>query len=227
MPSSNGSGSGSGEDRRLSKIPQAVVPTRPSPLPPMPFAIGAENDAMVSFQAALTALGADMHSPHMVDTPRRIVEYLSPFFANVNRRNEALAELRKASYDKQYDGTVTALGIQTFGLCPHHLLPIDYETAVAYLPREKVVGLSKLPRAVQWASGRPVTQEDFTHDLANLLCEGLGVHDVAVYAVGSHDCMRIRGVRQRAAAVVTTTLFGKFHSNEDYLRSEFLKQVRL
>jgi GTP cyclohydrolase I len=110
-----------------------------------------------------------------------------------------------------------------FGVCPHHLLPVIYRISVAYIPRTKVLGISKLSRICTLLARRPVLQEDLTHELADILHEDLQSQGSAVYIEGLHMCMAARGVGAHEARLVTSGVRGVFL--ELATREEFIKLV--
>jgi GTP cyclohydrolase I len=111
----------------------------------------------------------------------------------------------------------------TFGVCPHHLLPVIYRVSVAYIPTDQVLGLSKLSRLIRTMSRGPRLQEDLTHALATILHEQLASQGSAVYIEGLHMCMAARGVGAHEARLVTSGVRGVFM--EPATRNEFIKLV--
>ena len=128
------------------------------------------------------------------------------------------------TFPARYDEMVISKHNVAFGLCPHHLLPVIFRISVAYIPREKVLGISKLSRMCQLMSRRPVLQEDLTNDLARLLHERLESQGGACYIEGLHMCMAARGVQAHEARVVTSALVGVFRE-QLATRQEFLNLV--
>lgn len=111
----------------------------------------------------------------------------------------------------------------TFGICPHHLLPVIYRVSVAYIPTAKVLGLSKMSRLVRLLSRGPRLQEDLTHELSEVLFSKLESQGSAVYIEGLHMCMAARGVGAHEARLVTSAVRGVFL--EMPTREEFIKLV--
>ena len=109
-------------------------------------------------------------------------------------------------------------------LCEHHLLPFIGKAHIAYLPNGKVVGLSKIPRAVDALAHRPQVQERMTEDLADLLMEELDARGVAVILEATHTCMATRGVRKTGSIMTTSSMRGAFRTNPA-TRSELLALV--
>jgi GTP cyclohydrolase I len=118
------------------------------------------------------------------------------------------------TFPARYDEMVISKHNSAFGLCPHHLLPVIYRVSVAYIPREKVLGISKLSRIVTLLARRPVLQEDLTHQSRG----------AAAYIEGLHMCMAARGASKHEARVVTSAVHGVFR-DQPATRQEFLDLV--
>ncbi len=138
----------------------------------------------------------------------------------MNREVEAL--LAK-TFPAKYTEMVISKHNTTFGVCPHHLLPVIYRVSVAYIPTAKVLGLSKMSRLIRLLSRGPRLQEDLTHDLAEVLHSQLESQGSAVYIEGLHMCMAARGVGAHEARLVTSAVRGVFL--EMPTREEFIKLV--
>jgi GTP cyclohydrolase I len=128
------------------------------------------------------------------------------------------------TFPARYDEMVISKHNISFGMCPHHLLPVIYRISVAYLPGVRVLGISKLSRLVHLLARRPVLQEDLTHELAQLLHERLETRGSAAYVEGLHLCMAARGIEAHEARVVTSAVRGVFR-DELATRQEFLNLV--
>lgn len=128
------------------------------------------------------------------------------------------------TFPARYDEMVISKHNVSFGVCPHHLLPVIYRISVAYIPQEKVLGISKLSRIAEVLSRRPVLQEDLTHELARILHERLESRGAAAYIEGLHMCMAARGIQAHQARVVTSAVRGAFR-DQPATRDEFLKLV--
>lgn len=128
------------------------------------------------------------------------------------------------TFPARYDEMVISKHNICFGLCPHHLLPVIYRVSVAYLPMDSVVGISKLSRLIRLMARRPVLQEDYTHELAELLHARLNSRGSAAYIEGLHLCMAARGVEAHEARLVTSAVRGIFR-DQPATRQEFLDLV--
>ncbi len=127
------------------------------------------------------------------------------------------------TFPAKYTEMVISKHNTCFGVCPHHLLPVIYRISMAYIPTEKVLGLSKLSRLARLIARGPRLQEDLTHELADILHEHLASQGSAVYIEGLHMCMAARGVGAHEARLVTSGVRGVFL--ELATREEFIKLV--
>jgi GTP cyclohydrolase I len=127
------------------------------------------------------------------------------------------------TFPAKYTEMVISKHNTAFGICPHHLLPVIYRISMAYIPTEKVLGLSKLSRLARMIARGPRLQEDLTHELADILHEQLASQGSAVYIEGLHMCMAARGVGAHEARLVTSGVRGVFL--ELATREEFIKLV--
>ncbi|GAB4521716.1 MAG: hypothetical protein Tsb0020_40270 [Haliangiales bacterium] len=128
------------------------------------------------------------------------------------------------TFPAKYTEMVISKHNVAFGVCPHHLLPVLYRISVAYIPTEKVLGLSKLSRMVRMQARAPVLQEDLTHELCRTLHEDLGSAGAGVYIEGLHLCMAARGIGAHEARLVTSAVRGAF-LDQPATRDEFINLV--
>jgi len=174
------------------------------------------------FERLLALLGEDPQREGLVRTPAR-VERAFQYFTSGYRQNidEVLNE---ALFPIEYNEMVIVRDIDFFSLCEHHLLPFFGKCHVAYLPNEKVIGLSKLPRLVEMFSRRLQVQERLTHQIAETIQERIDPLGVGVVMEGQHLCMMMRGVEKQNAIAVTSSMVGTFKT--DYkARAEFLELI--
>jgi len=136
---------------------------------------------------------------------------------------EIHAMLQKC-FPARYSEMVISKHNVAFGVCPHHLLPVIYRISVAYIPKSKVLGISKLSRLCKLLSRAPMLQEDLTHEIARILHEELESDGSAVYVEGLHMCMASRGTVSHEARVVTSAVRGVF-LDQFATREEFLNLV--
>jgi len=170
----------------------------------------------------LIEIGQDPEREGIVDTPKRVVKAMKEMTAGYNQSPREI--LSRQFEGDNYDDLVIVRGIRFASLCEHHLLPFVGTCAVGYLPRRKVVGLSKLPRLVECYSKRLQLQERMTRQIANAVMIHLVPRGVGVYVQATHQCMACRGARQPDADMVTTTVLGEMRENPS-LKSEFIQAV--
>jgi len=162
----------------------------------------------------LQGLNCDLNDENFKDTPRRVADMLEEFILGNKYEEEPVR------FTQQSDLVIIS-DIQSFSFCPHHLLPVVYNTSIAYIPKGKVVGVSKPVRVVYDATSQLILQEDATELVAENLIKLTNSNDVMVVMRGEHFCMRMRGVKTNAT-VRTSAIRGAF--KEDFmLRFETLK----
>ncbi len=158
----------------------------------------------------LTAVGEDPDREGLKFTPRRVARMYEELFSGLFE--DAAAHL-DVFFTENYDEMVVLRDIPFYSMCEHHLLPFMGRAHVAYLPRGKVVGLSKLARVVEALARRPQVQERLTCQIADLLMEKLDAKGSAVIIEATHTCMTIRGVQKPGSVMVTSAMRGTFRSN--------------
>jgi GTP cyclohydrolase IA len=169
--------------------------------------------------------GDDPGREGLLDTPARVVRAYEQWFAGYDEdANEHLA--RTFEEVAGYDEMVVLRDIRFVSHCEHHMAPIVGHAHIGYLPRNKVVGISKLARLVQVYARRLQTQETMTAEIANTLDRVLAPLGVAVVIEGTHGCMTSRGVGQSGATMVTSRMLGAFRDRLE-TRKEFLAAVDL
>jgi len=172
----------------------------------------------------LQQMGYPVGDENFNETGPRAAKALMELVRPVSEIDQAVTDLVEHSFTAAYDEMVISKHNISFGICPHHLLPVIYRISVAYLPSEKVLGISKLSRLVSLLSRRPALQEQLTQDLAEVLYTRLDSRGSAVYAEGLHLCMAARGIQAHEARVVTSAVRGMFRDQSE-TRQEFLKLV--
>jgi GTP cyclohydrolase I len=156
------------------------------------------------------------------NTPERLLRfYLETCWSSEAIQREI--NLQMKAFDQGYDEMLAAGPVTAWTLCPHHLLPCRFEVVVGYIPNGRVLGLSKIARVSIIVAKRPVMQEQYTQDLAEVFQEELKPKGVGVYVNGIHGCMASRGVLQ-SFPVETTCLKGNF-LNDPSTKSEFMDAV--
>ena len=155
----------------------------------------------------LKAVGEDPQRPGLLETPRRVAKMYAEMFSGLNKSPE---EHLRVTFPEVYDEMVLVRDISFTSMCEHHLLPFSGVAHVAYIPKGRVTGLSKLARVVEEVSRRPQVQERMTQTIADLIENELGTAGVAVVIEAEHSCMAIRGIRKPGSITVTSALRGKF-----------------
>ena len=181
----------------------------------------AELQALV--EQLLVLLGEDPTREGLLKTPERVAKALRFFTQGYQQDVEEV--FNGALYSVKYDEMVVVRDIDFFSLCEHHLLPFYGKCHVAYIPNDRVVGLSKIPRLVEVFSRRLQVQERLTVQIAETLQEKLSPQGVAVVIEARHLCMMMRGVETPNAVAVTSSMHGVF-LNQQKTREEFLTLIR-
>ena len=168
----------------------------------------------------LAALGDDPDREGLKETPDRVARMYEEVFEGMNYTNHEIAMMFNKSFkddlcvgsDKK--DIVLVRDIPIFSYCEHHIaLMYDMSVSVAYIPKEKVLGLSKIARICDMASKRLQLQERIGSDIAEIMCEAAETDDVAVIIHGTHSCMSALGIKKEAASTVTTTFRGRFETD--------------
>ena len=159
----------------------------------------------------------------MLETPRRVTKAYKEYFKGYNQ--EITSELLKTFGDVNgYDDMVLQKNISVQSHCEHHMAPIIGKAHVAYIPNERVVGLSKLARVVEVFSKRLQTQERLTMQIANTLMQSLDAKGVAVTIDSTHQCMTMRGIKKEQATTVTNYYLGQFKEDLSY-QNRYLRLI--
>jgi len=190
---------------------QAVVKVMPAkPIAPL-------------ISGVLEAIGENPRRDGLLRTPERVekaLRYLtSGYTADIGKI------VNQAIYEVKYDEMVIVKDIEFFSMCEHHMLPFFGKMHIAYIARNKVIGLSKLPRIVDIFARRLQIQERLTQEVAQCIQDMLDPLGVGVIAEAQHFCMMMRGVEKQHSGTVTSTMLGVFRKNKE-TRNEFLSLVR-
>ena len=185
------------------------------------------HEAAAEELAALTArqlelLGEDPGREGLVRTPERVARSLQFLTGGYGRDPEAI--LRGALFDEDFDEMVIVRDIEFYSLCEHHVLPFFGKVHVGYIPRGRIVGLSKIPRVVEVFARRLQVQERLTVQLRDVVQRVLDPVGVGVVVEAQHMCMMMRGAQKQASATTTSAFAGAFE--EQPTREEFLRLVR-
>lgn len=177
----------------------------------------------------LVALGDDPEREGIKDTPQRVARMYAEVFEGMNYSNQEIADMFSKSFEvpsKSEEDMVVVKDIEVFSYCEHHLaLMYDMKVTVAYIPRGRVIGLSKIARIVDMVAKRLQLQERIGTDAAEIISMATGSPDVAVYIEGNHSCMTARGIKKPSAKTVTTTFRGRFEE-ELGLQNKLLLMIK-
>lgn len=170
----------------------------------------------------LTAVGEDPNREGLLNTPRRVAKMYGELLSGY--RTDPIKLINNAIFDVEYDDMVIVKDIEFSSLCEHHMLPFIGHAHVAYIPRGKVIGLSKIPRVVDMFARRLQVQERMTRQIANFINEVLDPMGVAVVVDGKHMCSMVRGVKKHDSSMTTSTMLGIFRENLS-TRNEFMEHL--
>ena len=174
-----------------------------------------DKEAEEAFKTILAWMGEDPSREGLLETPKRVVKAFKEYFKGY--KEDPIQVLDKTFGDVDgYDDMVIQKNISVQSHCEHHMAPIIGKAHVAYIPNERVVGLSKLARVVEVFSKRLQTQERLTMQIANTLMESLDAKGVAVTIDSTHQCMTMRGIKKEQATTVTNFYLGQFKDDLSY-----------
>jgi GTP cyclohydrolase IA len=184
----------------------------------------AEREAMPRLvEQLLEGLGEDVHREGLERTPERVATALRYLTSGYGKDPREI--LNGALFVEEYDEMVVVKDIDVFSLCEHHILPFIGKCHVAYMPRKRIVGLSKIPRLVDMYARRLQVQERLTTQIANTLNDVLQPRGVAVVMEALHLCMLMRGVEKQNSKAVTSAMLGAFRDRPE-TRAEFMELIK-
>ncbi len=180
----------------------------------------------------LVALGDDPDREGLIDTPKRVASMYEEVFEGMNYSNAQIAEMMNTTFEEDLDiqvdskDMVVMKDIEIFSFCEHHLaLMYNMKVTVAYIPTDKVIGLSKIARITDMVSKRLQLQERIGSDIAEIMTLITGSEDIAVIIKGEHSCMTSRGIKKTQTKTVTTTFKGRYSSDDSlYLKLMMIYQ---
>ena len=182
----------------------------------------AESDIAPQIREILEKLGEDPARQGLRRTPERVDQALK--FLTSGYRTDVQKVLNGALYEVKYDEMVVVRDIEFFSMCEHHLLPFFGKIHVAYIPRDRVIGLSKIPRIVDVFARRLQIQERLTQEVAQTINEVIDPVGVGVICEARHFCMMMRGVEKQHSGAMTSAMLGAFRTRKK-TRDEFLALV--
>lgn len=173
----------------------------------------------------MTVLGLDLSDDSLAETPQRISKmYVDELYAGLDYEN--FPKITTIENKMEYDTMLLERHIAVKSTCEHHFVAFMGEAFVAYIPNEKVIGLSKINRIVEFFSRRPQVQERLTEQIFHTLCYLLETENVAVVIKAAHFCVKLRGVEDVNSDTITSRLGGAFLEKEK-LRDEFYQAIKL
>ena len=173
----------------------------------------------------MTVLGLDLSDDSLAETPKRISKmYVDELYAGLDYEN--FPKITTIENKMEYDTMLLERHIAVKSTCEHHFVAFMGEAFVAYIPNEKVIGLSKINRIVEFFSRRPQVQERLTEQIFHTLCYLLDTENVAVVIKAAHFCVKLRGVEDVNSDTITSRLGGAFLEKEK-LRDEFYQAIKL
>ncbi len=174
------------------------------------------------FGKIMEALGLNLDDPSLQKTPERVAKmYVNDVFKGLNKTNSP-----KISFFKNtsgYQEMILVDNITLYSYCEHHFVPFFGKAAVAYIPKDRVIGLSKINRIVQFVASKPQIQERLTMEIGEKFKELLKTEDIAIYIEANHLCVASRGVKDDNSMTTTTFFGGKFRKNK--MKNRFLTSI--
>ena len=178
-----------------------------------------------NFKEIATTLGLDLNDDSLIDTPKRVAKmYVNEIFWGLDYA--AFPKVTVVDNKMQYNEMVVERGISVQSYCEHHFVNIDGLATVAYIPNNKVLGLSKMNRVVEYFSRRPQIQERLTEQIYHALSFILETDNVALTIDAKHFCVKSRGVEDTECSTVTSRLGGNFKAHPE-VRAEFLALLKM
>jgi len=184
-----------------------------------------DKEAEEAFKTILAWIGEDPNREGLLETPKRVVKAFKEYFKGYKEDPNQVLDKTFGDVDG-YDDTVIQKNISIQSHCEHHMAPIIGKAHVAYIPKERVVGLSKLARVVEVFSKRLQTQERLTMQIANTLMKSLDAKGVAVTIDSTHQCMTMRGIKKEQATTVTNYYLGQFKEDLSY-QNRYLRFISI
>lgn len=203
--------------------PASEILSKVTPTPVIPNGLtNEEKIAKISthFREILMTLGMDLTNDSLRESPQRIARmYVNEVFRGLDTKN--FPKITAIENEMKYDQMLVVRDIAVVSTCEHHFVTIDGKATIAYIPKNKVVGLSKINRIADFFSRRPQVQERLTKQIADCLVAVLETENVAVHLNAKHYCVISRGIEDHSSTTVTADLRGDF-KNDPRTRSEFI-----
>jgi GTP cyclohydrolase I len=177
----------------------------------------------VAVREMLKIYGNSINSDHLEKTPERVVAAFKEYFSGCFVDTEQL--LTSALFEAQHNQMIIMDDIYFHSVCAHHLALVSGKAIFAYVPKGKIVGISKIPRLIDAFARRPQIQEDMSDQIVDCFMENVKPAGCAISVVANHACVQVRGSKSHASKMTTTSLRGVFSTNSD-TRLEFQMAVR-
>ena len=184
-----------------------------------------DKEAEEALRTILSWMGEDPNREGLLETPKRVVKAFKEYFKGYQEDPSKILDKTFGDVDG-YDDMVVQKNISVQSHCEHHMAPIIGTAHVAYIPKERGVGLSKLARVVEVLSKRLQTQERLTMQIAKTLMESLDAKGVAVTIDSTHQCMTMRGIKKEQASTVTNYYLGQFKDDLSY-QNRYLRFISI
>lgn len=178
------------------------------------------------FQEIMETLGLDLSDPSLAETPRRVAKmYVNEIFSGLRLDNYPRISMVEDRYQNNETRSIVFMKVGFTSFCEHHFVPMIGNAYVAYIPNNKLIGLSKIPRIVRYFARRPQLQERLNAQIADSLAYILDTDNVAVSLVAEHYCILSRGVEKEATQTITNVLRGDFERDRNR-RKEFFDSIK-
>ena len=175
-----------------------------------------------AYREIITAIGEDLTRPGLADTPKRAAKAMEFLMRGYNQNIDEV--INDALFPSTSDEMVIVKNIELYSMCEHHMLPFIGKCHVAYIPRGKVIGLSKIARIVDMFARRMQIQENLTKEIAETIVSKTGASGAAVIIEAQHMCMMMRGVEKQNSVMTTSCMLGAFRNSQS-TRNEFLSLI--
>jgi GTP cyclohydrolase I len=213
---------------KKNQAPSPAVTNFPSPILKVKPALSEEEKIQKiahHFEEIMKVLGLDLTNDSLQKTPDRVAKmYVQEVFSGLDESNFPDISFFKDEFHHEHKAHMIFVKAGFTSFCEHHFIPMTGFAYVAYLPRDKIIGISKIPRLVRFFARRPQLQERLTAQIADSLALLLQTDDVAVSVNARHYCVMARGIQDENSHTVTNVLRGNFNTQED-LRREFFEAI--
>jgi GTP cyclohydrolase I len=177
------------------------------------------------FRDIMEVLGLDLTNDSLARTPQRVAKmYINEIFSGLDEKNFPAISFFENEFQHQHKSSIVFVKVNFNSFCEHHFVPMNGTAYVAYIPRDKLIGLSKIPRIVRFFASRPQVQERLTAQIADSLAILLDTENVAVSMAAQHFCIIARGIEDTESRTITNVLRGDFDTNVD-TRREFFEAI--